>query len=79
VARGIRIESGASISISLRNNSHGLPPGTVYTVLQNRSNQPIAGTFSNLPDGGTIFIDPVTLQADYNGGDGNDLTLTVPP
>lgn len=79
VARGIRIESGATITISLRNNSHGLPPGTVYTVLQNRSNQPIAGTFSNLPDGGTIFIDPVTLQADYNGGDGNDLTLTVLP
>jgi hypothetical protein len=79
VARGVSIETGATISISLRNASHGLPPGTVYTVLQNRSNQPIIGAFSNLPDGGTIFIDPVTLQADYNGGDGNDLTLTVLP
>lgn len=78
-ARGVGIESGATISISLRNPSHGLPAGTVYTVLQNRSKQPIVGTFGNLPDGGTIFVDPVTLQADYNGGDGNDLTLTVLP
>ena len=31
------------------------------------------------PDGGTITIGSNTFQADYAGGDGNDLTLTVVP
>ena len=38
---------------------------------------PIAGTFANLPDGATIKIGNNTFQANYEGGDGNDLTLTV--
>ena len=33
--------------------------------------------FSNLADGGTIVAGSNTFQADYEGGDGNDLTLTV--
>ena len=37
----------------------------------------IAGTFSNLADGASITVGNNTFQADYQGGDGNDLTLTV--
>ena len=40
---------------------------------------PIIGTFMNLPDGGTITAGNNTFQANYEGGDGNDLTLTVVP
>ena len=40
---------------------------------------PIIGTFMNLPDGGTITAGSNTFQANYEGGDGNDLTLTVVP
>jgi len=54
-----------------------LPPGTVFTVIDNTSSNPISGTFGNLPDGGTIQIGRNTFQANYEGGDGNDLTLTV--
>ena len=36
-------------------------------------------SFSNLPDGSTVTIGSNTFQADYEGGDGNDLTLTVVP
>jgi fibronectin-binding autotransporter adhesin len=54
-----------------------LSPGTVLTVIDNTSADPISGTFSNLPDGGTITAGNNTFQADYEGGDGNDLTLTV--
>lgn len=56
-----------------------LIPGTVLTVIDNASADPISGTFSNLPDGGTITAGTNTFQVNYEGGDGNDLTLTVVP
>ena len=51
----------------------------VLTVIDNTSADPISGTFSNLPDGGMITAGSNTFQADYEGGTGNDLTLTVVP
>jgi hypothetical protein len=49
------------------------------TVIKNTAATPIAGTFSNLPDGAIVNVNGNNLQADYQGGDGNDLTLTVVP
>jgi hypothetical protein len=56
-----------------------LPPGTVLTVINNTAATPIAGTFANLADRSTFTSHGNTLQASYEGGDGNDLTLTVVP
>jgi len=56
-----------------------LSPGAAFTAIENTSPGPISGTFDNLPDGGTIKIGNNTFQANYEGGDGNDLTLTVVP
>ena len=56
-----------------------LPTGAVFTVLQNISTNAIAGTFANLPDGSTITVGSNIFQADYEGGNGNNLTLTVVP
>jgi len=53
--------------------------GTVFTVINNTATTPIAGTFSNLPDGSTFAANGNTYQVNYDGGDGNDLTLTVVP
>ncbi len=53
--------------------------GTVLTVINNTSANPIIGTFSNLADGAIITVNGNNLQANYEGGDGNDLTLTVVP
>jgi autotransporter-associated beta strand protein len=76
VASGVTIQSGATFS--LRATIRGsLASGTVFSAISNTSATPIAGTFSNLPDGGLITAGGVTFQADYQGGDGNDLTLTV--
>ena len=36
-------------------------------------------TFSNLADGAIVNVNGNNLQASYEGGDGNDLTLTVVP
>jgi hypothetical protein len=79
VARGVRIESGGVINVLSLAGNHALPIGTVYSVLENTFTQPIIGTFANLPDGGIITVGTDKLQANYSGGDGNDLTLTVVP
>ena len=41
--------------------------------------KPISSTFSNLPDSGIVNVNSNNLGASYEGGDGNDLTLTVVP
>ena len=76
VAGGVTIESGATFS--LRATIQGEPaPGTTLVAISNTSAAPIAGSFTNLPDGGLITAGGTTFRADYEGGDGNDLTLTV--
>jgi autotransporter-associated beta strand protein len=76
-ARGVRIRSAQIALLDLATGV--LPPGTVFTVIENTSPNPILGTFSNLVDGSTITVRNNTYQASYEGGDGNDLTLTVVP
>jgi len=78
IARGVIISPGAFFS-GIGIGSTTLPPGTAFTAIENTSSVPISGTFRNLTDGGTIQIGNNTFQADYEGGDGNDLTLTVVP
>ena len=78
VAVGVTINSGA-LFVFTDVGSGTLPPGTVFTVIDNTSANPIAGTFSNLPDNSTFTSNGNTYQASYEGGTGNDLTLTVVP
>jgi len=77
VANGLRIIGGQIVFNDV--GSTALAPGTVFTIMSNTSNKPISGTFANLPDGGSITVGNNTYQASYEGGDGNDLTLTVVP
>jgi hypothetical protein len=53
--------------------------GLVLSLISNTSANPITGTFNNLPDGAIVTVNGNNLQANYEGGDGNDLTLTVVP
>jgi len=77
IANGVVINSG---TFTLRDPSgFALVPGTILTVIDNTSANSITGTFSNLADGATITVGSNTYQANYKGGDGNDLTLTVVP
>jgi len=78
IANGVTINSGAQFSFADL-GSGSLTPGTVFTVINNTATTPIAGTFSNLADGSTITVGSNNFQANYEGGDGNDLTLTVVP
>lgn len=76
VAFGVTINSGAQVSFA-DFGSTILPAGKVFTVINNTSANPIAGTFANLPDNSTFTSNGNTYQASYEGGDGNDLTVRV--
>ena len=78
IANGVTINSGAMIALSGQTRGR-LTAGLTLTLISNTSANPISGTFSNLADGGIVTINGNNLQANYEGGDGNDLTLTVLP
>lgn len=76
IANGVFI--GGNARITLRGKVQGaLQSGLVLTLISNTSATPISGTFSNLADGAIVTIGGANFQANYEGGDGNDLTLTV--
>jgi len=56
-------------------------PGTVLTLVNNTGSSAISGALSNLANGGTISTSyngtTYVFTANYSGGDGNDLTLTL--
>ncbi len=76
VALGVTINTGAQFSFADL-GSGTLTSGTVFIVIDNTSANPIGGTFNNLPDGSTFASNGNTYKVNYEGGDGNDLTLTV--
>jgi fibronectin-binding autotransporter adhesin len=74
----VTIESGAQFNFKVAGNNR-LRPGKAVVAISNTSANPISGVFANLPDDSTLTIGRNTFQVDYQGGDGNDLTLTVVP
>jgi autotransporter-associated beta strand protein len=78
IANGVTISGGATVTVDGKIASQ-LPIGTTFILISNTAATPIAGTFANLPDGSILTIDGNHLQASYEGGDGNDLRLTVVP
>jgi len=73
----VTINAGALFAITDAGNSS--LGGVHLVMINNVGSAPIAGIFSNLPDGGTIVVGQNTFQANYHGGDGNDLELTTIP
>jgi T5SS/PEP-CTERM-associated repeat protein/autotransporter-associated beta strand protein len=77
VANGITI-SGAKFSFSDLGAGH-LTSGTTFVVIDNTSSAPISGFFSNLADNSTFTNNGNTYLVSYEGGTGNDLSITVVP
>jgi autotransporter-associated beta strand protein len=77
-ARGVTIEDGAIFTF-LEGNLGSVTAGTVFTLIQNSAGTPIAGTFTNLADGAIVNQGGNNFQVSYEGGSGNDLTLTAVP
>jgi autotransporter-associated beta strand protein len=78
VANGVTINSGAQFNLVAKVQGK-LKAGTSFAVISNTASTPISGTFANLADGAVLTVGNTKLQASYEGGDGNDLTLTVVP
>jgi hypothetical protein len=78
IANGVTIAGSATLSVDGKIGGQ-LPVATTFTLISNTAATPIAGTFANLPDGSIITIHGNNLRASYEGGAGNDLTLTVVP
>ena len=78
LANGVTISTGSRFNVIATGNGT-LTIGTNFVIISNTSVNPIAGTFDNLSDGAIITVNGNNLQASYEGGDGNDLTLTVVP
>ena len=75
-AKGVNIARAAHIVLS-DIGTGVLASGTVFTIIDNTATTPINGTFSNLADGSTLTVGSNTYLVSYEGGTGNDLTLTV--
>lgn len=76
LAQGVVVSNGALISF-VDLGAGTLSPGTTFTIISNTSATPIAGVFSNLPDSSSVTVGSNTYLISYEGGTGNDLTLTV--
>src|SRR5713101_4819680 len=77
-ALGVTINSNVPFTF-VDTGTGTLATGTVFTVINNTSANPIFGTFSNLSDGSVFTSNGNNFQVSYTGGTGNDLTLTVVP
>ncbi|HEY2714568.1 MAG TPA: autotransporter-associated beta strand repeat-containing protein [Chthoniobacterales bacterium] len=74
---GVTIENGATIQFGGIGMGQ-IEPGPTVTVINNTSATPIAGRFLNFPDGHVVYVGlGIYVQVNYEGGDGNDLTLTL--
>jgi len=79
------VDSGAAFTLGA-NSKFDLVLGSSFTptigdsftlIDMMDSSSSISGAFSNLPNGSTIVVDGFTFLANYAGGTGNDLVLTV--
>jgi hypothetical protein len=77
VASGtVTIDPAASINLS---ETPGFVPaaGSVFRLIDNTGSSAISGTFANLADGSTVYLNGLPYLVNYEGGTGNDLTLTL--
>lgn len=51
--------------------------GDQFVILSNDGADAITGTFSGLPNNSTFTVGDIGYRITYNGGDGNDVVLTV--
>ncbi len=53
--------------------------GKQFTLINNMGSSPSLGTFAGLNEGATFFAADSEFSITYEGGDGNDVVLTVVP
>jgi autotransporter-associated beta strand protein len=73
-ARGVVNVTGGKLWLDVH-----YPPadGDQFIVLSNDGADAVVGTFSGLPNGAILVTNALQFRVNYNGGDGNDVVLTV--
>ncbi len=75
-ASDVTINNGAQFSfVDLGNGA--LPRGMIFIVINNTATNPIADALTDLDDGSAFTSNGNTYKVNYDGVDGNDVTLTV--
>jgi hypothetical protein len=65
--------TGSSVLLT---NSYTPAPGDVLTLISNDGTDPVVGQFPGQAEGSTFQYNGRTLRISYEGGTGNDITLT---
>jgi hypothetical protein len=72
----VYLGSGARLNLVLLQD-WSITQGDQFTIIDNRSDEPVDGTFDGLEEGTQIIIDGAIFSITYVGGDGNDVVLTA--
>jgi hypothetical protein len=67
---------GATLAVSL---FYAPPIGQQFTIISQSQDEPVNGTFADLPEGATFSVEGTTFAITYAGGSGNDVVLVVEP
>jgi hypothetical protein len=76
VDKQVTLLTGAKLSLQLNFTPSN---GQSFTILDVLGSNLIMGQFSNAPDRGVIVVNGESFLVNYEGGDGNDLTITTVP
>lgn len=70
------VQLAGTLNLTLWN---GFKPvaGQKYTIISNDGSDAVSGTFDSLDQGATLTVGSYKFSVSYNGGDGNDVVLTV--
>jgi autotransporter-associated beta strand protein len=69
---------GGNLTLTLDGNFTAAVGDRLLVILNDLSDA-VSGTFAGLPDETEFTAGPATFRIDYQGGDGNDVALTVVP
>jgi hypothetical protein len=54
----------------------GVAEGVAFTIIDNTGSAPVSGTFNGLAENAILAVSGQLFRLNYQGGDGNDVTLT---
>lgn len=70
------LRNGSTLNASLY-TGWSVTAGDTFTIIDNRGNQPVSGTFNGLSEGQQFTVNGITFNITYVGGTGNDVVLTA--
>lgn len=72
----VQLSPTAKLDVSLFGD-WAVNAGDKFTIIDNRSDGAVSGTFASLDEGAQFTVDGVVFAISYVGGDGNDIVLTA--